>query len=95
MVFENRLRLQYGVRLSLILLTAGIGWTGLERTHSLAIPLFMAILLGVQVVSLLRNMEKPLREYQPVFPGHRIFRFFLDFFNPFPGPCIQGVASIL
>lgn len=79
MAFKNRLRFQFCVRIALILFTAGLGWTGLHRTHLIVYPLLTGILLVIQGISLLRTMEKPLRDLNRFFQAVEYSDFSLTF----------------
>ncbi|MBN2318365.1 MAG: ATP-binding protein [Acidobacteria bacterium] len=79
MAFKDRLRLQFCLRMGLLLATCAAGWIGFDRTHWIVIPVLTGILSIVQIAALVHAMEKPLRDLNRFFQAVEYSDFSLTF----------------
>ncbi len=71
----NRFRVQYWTRMILILLTTGIIAIWIQKTSLNIMPIFLAGILIIQIVTLLHRMEKPQRDMKRFFDAIRYSDF--------------------
>lgn len=89
----NRFRVQFWVRIVLILITTAAMVYWLPKTDLLASPVLLALILLYQLASLLRVMEKPQRDLVQFFDAIRYSDFSRSFSSPGASKSLQPIKE--